>query len=266
MRFAHSCTGYMRTKIKFYCIVFILLFFVLVSTLRRWLFRDKKKNQAFYIRWQQICSSWINHLAGLQIHVKDFEKVRQGGKNFLIVSNHQTYLDVLIIGSLLPSAFAANSDLKKKPALGAITRSGGAVFVERKGKEQLVKDIKKIADLLKEGISVVLFPEGTTSDGVSLLPFKAPFLKSAVMADADILPVCIKYEKIDHKKILPEDRKKIVYQGSTNFKDHLFNIIKMGQISVKVTFLDRIPVKPGITRKWISEKAYQAIDKEFSAD
>ena len=254
----------MRAKIKFYCIVLILLLFVLVSTFRRWLFQDKKKNQAFYIKWQQICSRWINRLAGLQIHVKDYEKAHQSGKNFLIVSNHQTYLDVLIIGSLLPSAFAANSDLVKKTALGAITRSGGAVFVERKGKEQLVKDIKKITHILREGFHVVLFPEGTTSDGVSLLPFKAPFLKSAVMADVDILPVCIKYEKINHKKILPEDRKKIVYQGSVNFKDHLLNIIKMGQISVKVTFLDRIPVKPGIARKWISERTYQIIGKEFS--
>ncbi|MBN1521282.1 MAG: 1-acyl-sn-glycerol-3-phosphate acyltransferase [Candidatus Aureabacteria bacterium] len=252
----------MNAILRFSLVNGVLFLFVTGSALRALIFRDKKANRSFFIWWQQICSSWIIRIFGIKILSHERERILDEKGNFLIVCNHQTYVDILVLATLKPCVFVANADIKKSLILGAVTKSGGAVFVERKGKKELVRDIKKIADVLSQGFNVVIFPEGTTSDGVTLLPFKTPLLKAASDAGKDVFPLCIVYRSAG-KRRKPED---IIYHSRQGFFSHLFSFVKLDDITADVRFLEKIRVHPGMKRKEISEKAYHVISEIFNKE
>jgi 1-acyl-sn-glycerol-3-phosphate acyltransferase len=111
----------------------------------------------------------------------------------LIVANHVSWLDSLLIGAHLPCCFVAKRELWGWPLVGPLLTASGAVPVERLSAEGLAGALEACTQRLKAGHSVCVFPEGTTTDGTTLRPFQRAFFECAVAADAPVLAVGLDY-------------------------------------------------------------------------
>jgi lyso-ornithine lipid O-acyltransferase len=200
---------------------------------------------------------------GVRVDYRNIDNLTRNDKNFLIVSNHLSYIDVFIIFSLVPSVFVANSELNEEFLLGRLTAYAGGVFVERRNRTKLSKEIDLISDLLNEGFNVVLFPEGTTSNGNGVLPFKNPFITAAIRSNVDLVPVCVKYRRIDGEDINFTNRDDIYYYGDAKFFDHALRLLSHKTVDAEMFELEKIEVKPEHTRKELSNLAYNIISSAY---
>jgi len=193
--------------------------------------------------------------------VRNHEKISGGGKNYLIVSNHLSYIDIFVISSMMPSIFIASVDeVEDKFPLGTIAKFGGSVFIERRSRASLSEEIEKIAELLRDGLNVVLFPEGTTSNGERVLSFKTPFLTPAIKSNIDILPICIKYSKIDGDPVNDKNRDLVFYYGDMTFFSHFFRVLSIRSIEIEVIGLENIKINPSLSRKEVANLAFDSIN------
>src|SRR6266403_2862272 len=94
-------------------------------------------------------------------------------KSGLLVSNHLSYLDIMVLCSLAPSIFVAKREVKHWPVFGWFARLGGTLFADRERRTQVGQLANAMRSVLNQGALVVLFPEGTSSDGQTVLPFKS---------------------------------------------------------------------------------------------
>ncbi len=111
------------------------------------------------------------------------------------------------------------------------------------------------------GFNVVLFPEGTTSDGREVKPFKTSFLDAAAGSGVQVLPVCIKYKKANGEDIGPENGPLVYYHGDVTFFGHFFRFLNLRRVDVELRELEVI--EPGQTRKELAETAYEIISAAY---
>ena len=147
----------------------------------------------------------------------------------LIVSNHLSYLDILCFSSIAPCVFVSKSEVKKWPVFGRLATNGGTSYVDRKSKADAGRVAKEIEQALRDGIRVVLFPEGTSSGGDGVLPFHAPLLESAIRAEAPMTPACIGYE-IERG----DPKKDVCYWGDMTFASHFLGLLGKGRVHAAV--------------------------------
>jgi len=205
----------------------------------------------------------ILDLFSVRVHVKHRELLRKTGHGRLIVSNHLSYIDVLIISTLVPSVFVTSVELKGTALLGTLARLSESIFVERRKPSDLKHEIEDIAFALGQGLPVVLFPEGTTSNGDRVHPFKNPLFASAVTAHADIVPVCLRYTRANGKHITPQIRDDVFYHGGVTFGKHLLRFLSLSSIDVEVVPLRAIRVHPGHSRKDLAAETHEAISRAY---
>jgi 1-acyl-sn-glycerol-3-phosphate acyltransferase len=112
----------------------------------------------------------------------------------LIVCNHLSYLDILVISSLCPAVFVSKSEVRAWPVFGLLARMAGTLFVDRKRPTAVSEDLTTVASALKTGLPVVLFPEGTSSDGSDVLPFRSSLLQAAITSNVSVVPAAMSYD------------------------------------------------------------------------
>lgn len=156
-------------------------------------------------------------------------------KGKLIVCNHLSYIDVLVLFAYYPSLFITSKEIEKTPVLGQITKLAGCFFVERKKAlrtpETILRELEEMKLRLAEGFNVFLFPEGTSSDGQSVLPFKAHFFQLASSANIQIQPLVIKYNG--------PSRQRVPWFGEMSFFPHFVSLCQEKNISL---ILHELPV------------------------
>ncbi len=187
-------------------------------------------------------------------------------QNFLIVSNHMSYLDILIMASVQPSVFVTSVDMGEVFFLGSMAEMAGSVFVERRHRERVESDRAAISDALKHGHNVALYPEGTTSDGSQVLPFKKSLLMAAVDARVDILPVALKYKSINGEPFRPGNHGKICWYGSMGFLPHLVSMLSLKSIHAELQFLPPIEVRADSTRDELAVRAHHAVATAYRGE
>jgi 1-acyl-sn-glycerol-3-phosphate acyltransferase len=117
---------------------------------------------------------------------------RPGAK--LLVANHISWLDIVAMHAVCPEArFVSKADVKRWPLLGALVGAAGTLFIERERKRDALRVVHQMAEALQDGQTVAIFPEGTTSDGHTLLPFHANLLQAAIASEAPVQPVALRY-------------------------------------------------------------------------
>lgn len=163
-------------------------------------------------------------------------------ENFLIVSNHLSYIDMMVIASAVPAVFVTSIDMGEVFFLGTMAEIGGSLFIERRHRERVGHDLEQIASRLREGFHVVLFPEGTSSNGDGVLPFKKSLLMSAVAAERSILPLTLRYTEVDGRPFSPENRDRVCWYDKMKFGPHLFGIF--GSRSVQAELIFHSPIRP----------------------
>jgi 1-acyl-sn-glycerol-3-phosphate acyltransferase len=164
---------------------------------------------------------------------------------FLLVSNHLSYVDVVVLGGLIETLFVAKADVRDWPALGPLASSTGTVFIDRESRRDAVRVTTLLRELVRGGRAIVVFPEGTSTDGSDVLPFNTPLFEAA--AD-DALPVW--YAALRYAQ--PE----VPWFGDATFTSHLRTLLRLPRIDVRVSFGG--PLAPG-DRKSLARAAREAI-------
>ncbi len=148
----------------------------------------------------------------------------------LVVSNHLSYLDVLAYAAVMPCVFVAKSEVRGWPIFGFCARCAGTVFIDRQRRASTDAAAREIADALRAGVLVVLFPEGTSTDGVALLRFHSALLEPAIDLQAAITPAAIAWR-------LPGGQERdLCYYGDVRFAPHLLRTLGRAGIHAEVEF------------------------------
>ena len=134
----------------------------------------------------------LQFLALWGIHVKVLGQPVVAGPA-LIVSNHISWLDISVIHAARHCRFVSKSDIRGWPLVGKLATGAGTLYIERSSRKDALRMVKDMADAMKEGDVVAVFPEGTTSDGRNLLPFHANLIQSAIQADVPVQPMSLKF-------------------------------------------------------------------------
>lgn len=112
----------------------------------------------------------------------------------LLIANHISWLDIMTIHAVAPHArFVSKADVKDWPVIGALVTGAGTLYIERERKRDALRVVHQMAEALRGGETVAVFPEGTTSDGRSLLPFHANLLQAAISVGAPVQPVLLRF-------------------------------------------------------------------------
>lgn len=162
----------------------------------------------------------------------------------LLISNHVSWTDILVLGSLAQLSFIAKDEVRAWPLFGTFAKLQRTVFIDRNNKRKAGTQSQDIADRLKAGDILVLFPEGTTSDGNRVLPFKSSLFGAAKMAlDEDVAgaqvliqPVSIAYTKIHGIPLGRYHRSIVGWSGTVSLKNHLIGLLKARSVNVEITF------------------------------
>ncbi len=139
------------------------------------------------IRWW---SAKLLRLMGVAIQVEG--SVRPGGS--LLVANHVSWLDITALHALAPQArFVSKADIQAWPLLSRLADAAGTLYLERERKRDALRVVHLVAQALTDGQTVAVFPEGTTSDGRTLLPFHANLLQAAIATGTPVQPVALRF-------------------------------------------------------------------------
>lgn len=111
----------------------------------------------------------------------------------LVVCNHVSWLDILVLNAVRPCRFVSKSDVKDWPLLGPLVAASGTMFIERTQRRDAMRVVHGMAERLRGGELLAVFPEGTTGDGSGVLPFHANLLQAAVVTDAPVWPLALSY-------------------------------------------------------------------------
>jgi 1-acyl-sn-glycerol-3-phosphate acyltransferase len=213
-------------------------------------------------RWTRLTCIFLRKILGIRLSINGNIPDRKG---LFIISNHLTYLDGVILGSLFPVVFVSKLQVKSWPIFGWMTQLGGTVFVDRERKLKSVDSVKEIAGLLQNNINILIFPEGTSTNGSQILPFQSIFFQAPLSCSAGILPVTIQYTKIESADLNSSNRDRVFWYGQVNFIKHLLEVLKLKSIEAKVIIHPQIETSYGLApRKNLSETARQIILRDFS--
>ena len=163
----------------------------------------------------------------------------------LLVSNHCSYLDIPALSSALSCVFVSKAEVEQWPIFGRYARWAGCVFVRRHDRSDAARANLSITDALREGVPVVLFPEGTTTDGTHVLRFHSTMLQPAIDGAVPITPCAIRYELEDG-----DPANEACWWGEMKFFPHLWNLLGKKSIRAKVVF--GMPMTPNADRKQLS--------------
>jgi 1-acyl-sn-glycerol-3-phosphate acyltransferase len=111
----------------------------------------------------------------------------------LLLANHVSWLDILAIDALRGARFVSKADVRHWPLIGYLVASGGTLFIERERKRDALRVVHHVAEALREGATVAVFPEGTTGPGPTVLPMHANLLQAAIATAMPVQPVALRY-------------------------------------------------------------------------
>jgi 1-acyl-sn-glycerol-3-phosphate acyltransferase len=111
----------------------------------------------------------------------------------LIVANHISWLDITVLHSVLPCRFVSKADIRHWPVIGRLATACDTLYIERESRRDAMRVVHNTAEALRAGGMVAVFPEGTTSNGDSLLPFHANLVQAAISADVPVQPLAIRF-------------------------------------------------------------------------
>jgi 1-acyl-sn-glycerol-3-phosphate acyltransferase len=195
---------------------------------------------------------------GLRIHVRG---AIASQRPLLIASNHISWTDIMVIGSLADVAFIAKSDVAGWPVFGSLARLQRTVFVERDRKGRSGDQAGEIAGRLAGNDAVVLFAEGSTGDGNHLLPFKSTLFGAArvVLGEGNaetvyIQPVAIAYTKLHGMPMGRQHRVVASWIGDADLVPHLTMLLREGAMDVEIEFGEPMEFKAGSDRKQVARR------------
>jgi 1-acyl-sn-glycerol-3-phosphate acyltransferase len=170
-------------------------------------------------------------LKRLRIELKIAGTPAQAGP-MLLVANHTSWVDILALLAVCPCRFVAKADVKSWPLLGTIVTGGGTLYVKRESRRDVMRVAHRMAQALENGDILAVFPEGTTSDGSSVLPFHSGLIQATISAGAPVQPVALQI--VDGRSGRPT--RAASYVGDESILGSIWRTLRARDLCVLVTF------------------------------
>lgn len=177
----------------------------------------------------------------------------------MFVANHISWSDVHALNSLIPLRFIAKSDIKNWPIFGYLAQKNNTLFIDRSKRQEAGHIAHTTAKGLIAGDNLCFFPEGTTTEGSLVLPFKSSVLQAAISANAQIWPIAIRYVNPDGSI-----NKKMAYAGENTLTESMQQVLMQKNPVVELHFLTPIDTN-GQNRRDLAKAAYDAIVAKLAA-
>ena len=152
---------------------------------------------------------------------------------FFLVSNHLSYLDIILYQTQMPCVFVAKSEVAHWPVIGWLARAIGTLFINRKSKRDVVRINAEIEEAMSSGDGVILFPEGTSSKGESVLPFKTAILATVTNIGYPAYYASVSYQTPPNE---PPAAQVLCWWGDMTFADHVFGVLKLPGFQATIVF------------------------------
>ncbi len=225
---ANSITRYFRiSRIATHTLVGVmtvsLVFPLANKSLKLWL-----------IKW------WCKHLlAAFNMRITAHGYIPSGNQamtSSMVVANHISWIDIHVLNSVVPLRFIAKSEIKSWPVIGYLAKKVNVLFIDREKRQDAGRIVDITSRSLTDGDNLCVFPEGTTTDGTTMMPFKSSIIQAAIHARAMIYPVAIRYPNPDGSA-----NTAIAYAGETTMKESMLKILSQKNPVVELHFL--APIK-----------------------
>lgn len=181
---------------------------------------------------------------------------RSPARPTLFIANHASYIDIVILASVIPGSFIAKAEVASWPLFGTLARLQRTVFVERRGRAARVQR-ETIRDRLEQRGNLVLFAEGTTSDGLRVMPFKSALFSAAKAGEADvpvpIQPVSLAYTGLDGMPLGRTLKPFVAWYGDMSMASHAFALLGLGKITIEVLFHPVVSYDSFASRRALSD-------------
>ncbi|MBI3563585.1 MAG: 1-acyl-sn-glycerol-3-phosphate acyltransferase [Elusimicrobia bacterium] len=148
----------------------------------------------------------------------------------LYAANHVSWLEVVALGSLVPLGFVAKDDVRRWPVIGRLAACAGTLFLRRHSARAASRTMTAVLERLAEGRSVAVFPEGTSTDGATVLAFKAALFEAPARLGCDVQPVSVRYP------VRPGRTDVAPFIGDDEFLPHLLRVLAEPGLDVELTF------------------------------
>lgn len=195
---------------------------------------NRRSSMAVARLWQR----FVCFLIGIRVTVTG---APARARPLLLLSNHTSWLDIPILASVAPVSFIAKSEVAGWPLVGFLARAQRSVFVDRRRRQAAGEQAGEVAGRLSQGDIMVLFAEGTSSDGNHVLPFRSALVGAAQLAIPDggaatVQPVAIAYQRLLGMPLGRQHRPLVAWYGGTDLLPHLKRVLSDGGIDVHVVF------------------------------
>ena len=186
-------------------------------------------------------------------------QIKEIPSNAMVVSNHLSWIDPILILSKSPMVFITSTDVKSHSFLGKVTRLAGCSFVNR-SPHTLKKEMVELSVIPKSNTKMGFFPEATTGKGLELLPFKSALFNLSFEFETPIQVLCVRYKKIDNEATNENNIDRINYYGGDTFGESFKSILSIKSFEVDVLKGPTLYPKDFENRKELSKKVREEID------
>ena len=170
----------------------------------------------------------------------------------LVVANHISWIDIYVINAWRPTPFVSKAEIRQWPVVGWLAQQLGTVFIQREKRSDAKRIMHELSDRLSAGELMCVFPEGTTSDGLTLLPFHANMFQAAVSAGSPVQPLCLMYEDAQGRQSTAP-----AYIGELSLGESLDALLRGGPLTAHVYVGEALA--PGADRRSLAAQAEQTI-------
>jgi 1-acyl-sn-glycerol-3-phosphate acyltransferase len=185
----------------------------------------------------------------------------------LILSNHVSWLDICVISALAPVVFVSKSEVSRWPVFGWLAKLQRTIFIDRQARHRTADATREIGGRLKGGDAVVLYAEGTSSDGVRVLPFRSALIGAVHQALAGsvpdaavaVQPVSLAYVGFGGLPIGRALRHRVAWVGDAELIPHLIGVLASGAVDVTVSWGDAVAITSSADRKQIARDAERSV-------
>lgn len=222
------------------------------------------------LSWRDSFPHWYHRrccrLLGFRVNVTGVK--RGNGAPPLLVCNHVSYLDIIVLAAVMPCSFVAKAEVARWPFFGLLAKLQRTVFIERRT-ARAADSSRQIRTRLAKGDRIVLFAEGTSSDGNRVLPFKSSLFAVAQGDEGNpsvtVQPVTIAATDLDGMPMGRGLRPLYAWYGAMTLPDHLWAVAGLGRVGVEVRFHEPIPPRRYKSRKALAKATHEAVANGLSA-
>ena len=217
----------------------------------RWFSEVRFKGRASSFRaraeWMQQSAQSLADVLRVRVHSRGVAPAHG-----LIVCNHLSYLDILVLGARHPTLFVSKSEVRSWPLIGWLTECAGTLYINREQRTDVARLKESIQQLLGQGVPIAFFPEGTSTHGDQVLPFRASLLEPATVHQCPVTPASLAYHLKDGSVV-----EEVCFWRDMTFGPHIWNILSKREIEASLVYGETVIA--GTDRKVLAKSLHASV-------